>query len=120
MGNTVDQALWYPRSMLVELQSLAEVQGTTMAWIVHETWTHAKAEVALLDGRSPWRAEKVFDQQYADIEKLKHTLALSSVMMTEVKHEAARLDRSMSWLVVRAWCVAGDRLRHSKSAITGA
>ena len=47
-------------------------------------------------------------------------LALPVAMMEEIKREAARLDRSMSWLVARSFCVARDSLGQSKSATTGA
>jgi uncharacterized small protein (TIGR04563 family) len=120
MGKTVDQALWYPSVMLEEMQSVAETAGHSVAWVVDQTWSRAKAEVAKLDGSAPWRAEKVFDAHYADSDKVKHMLALPASMMDEVKAEAARLDRSMSWLVARAWCVARDQLGQSNSATTGA
>ncbi len=120
MGDMVDQALWYPSSMLAELQALAETHGKPVAWVLQEMWADATPEVLGLDASTPWRAETIFDERYADTDKVKHMLALPVAMMEEIKREAARLDRSMSWLVARSFCVARDSLGQSKSATTGA
>ncbi|MBM4377077.1 MAG: hypothetical protein FJ095_18505 [Deltaproteobacteria bacterium] len=120
MGKTLDQALWYPSSMLEEMHALAGSQKKTTAWVVEQAWGAARAEIAKLDGHKPWRAEKVFEQRYADADKVKHVLTLSVTTMDEIKSEAARLDRSMSWLVARCFCIAHETLGQPKSATTGA
>lgn len=120
MGKTIDQALWYPASMLEEMRALASAKGVSAGWIVEASWRHARAEVAKLDGNSAWRAESVFEQRYADADKVKHVVTLAAGTMDEIKDEAARLDRSMSWLVARAFCVARETLAEAKSATTGA
>lgn len=120
MAKTLDQALWYPSSMLEEMNALAGSTKHTTAWVVEQCWAEAKAEVMKLQPDKPWRAEKVFEKRYGDADKVKHVLALSSATMDEIKREAARLDRSMSWLVARCFCVAREGIGPSKSATTGA
>ncbi len=110
MNKTVEQALWYPTSMLEEMKALSRKQDQVVAWCVQQAWSLAKAEVAKLDGDGEWRAEKVFEKRYADADKIKHVMALPTGMMDEIKNEAARLDRSMSWLVARCWCVAREKV----------
>lgn len=120
MARTVDQAFWYPSSMLEDMQALASRRKKDLAWVVEQAWSVARAEVATLDGNKPWRAEASFDARYADSDKHKRMLALSAATVDEIRLEAARLDRSMSWLVARCWCVASDALGQSKSTKTGA
>jgi uncharacterized small protein (TIGR04563 family) len=120
MSKTVEQALWYPSAMLEELQEIARKHDKSVAWCVQQAWSLAKREVQGLHGNSTWRAEKVFEKRYADADKVKHSLSLPRSMMDEIKNEAARLDRSMSWLVARSFCVTREKIGQSKSATTGA
>lgn len=39
-------------------------------------------------------------------DKRKQSLYFPDAMLNEIKEEAARLDRSLSWIVQRAWKVA--------------
>ena len=117
---TVEQSLWYPTSMLEEMETIARKHEQSVAWCVQQAWSVAKREVAALTGNSEWMAEQVFEKRYADADKVKHTLPLPVAMMDEIKNEAARLDRSMSWLVARSWCVARDKVGQARSATTGA
>jgi uncharacterized small protein (TIGR04563 family) len=39
-------------------------------------------------------------------DKRKQSLYFPESMLTEIKEEAARLDRSLSWVVQRAWKIA--------------
>lgn len=41
-------------------------------------------------------------------EKRKQSLYFSDDMLTEIMREAIRLDRSLSWMVQRAWCIAAE------------
>jgi uncharacterized small protein (TIGR04563 family) len=106
--------------MLEEMRVLAGSQKQTTGWVVEQAWTAARGEIAKLDGHKPWRAEKVFEKRYADADKVKHVLTISVATMDEIKCEAARLDRSMSWLVARCFCIARETLGQSNSATTGA
>jgi len=44
-------------------------------------------------------------------DKRKQSLYFPESMLTEIKEEAARLDRSLSWIVQRAWKIARPELR---------
>lgn len=41
----------------------------------------------------------------------KQSLYFSSMMLREIKEEAARMDRSLSWTIQRAWEVAREQIR---------
>ena len=42
----------------------------------------------------------------ASTDKRKQSLYFPEAMLQEIKDEAARLDRSLSWVVQRAWKIA--------------
>ena len=44
------------------------------------------------------------------MDKGKQSLYLNEQMASEIREEAARLDRSLSWVVQRAWKLARGRL----------
>lgn len=47
----------------------------------------------------------------AGSDKRKQSLYFPAAMLQEIQHEAARQDRSMSWIVQKAWIVARDELK---------
>lgn len=44
-------------------------------------------------------------------DKRKQSLYFPETMLQEIREEAARLDRSLSWIVQRAWRIARPELR---------
>ena len=44
-------------------------------------------------------------------DKRKQSLYFPESMLTEIKEEAARLDRSLSWIVQRAWKLARTEIK---------
>jgi len=44
-------------------------------------------------------------------DKRKQSLYFPEVMLSEIAEEAARLDRSLSWIVQRAWRMAKDEVK---------
>jgi uncharacterized small protein (TIGR04563 family) len=46
------------------------------------------------------------DNQNKGSDKRKQSLYFPESMLQEIKDEAARLDRSLSWIVQRAWKIA--------------
>ena len=44
-------------------------------------------------------------------DKRKQSLYFPETMLSEIKEEAARLDRSLSWVVQRAWKLARTDIR---------
>ena len=49
------------------------------------------------------------DTPWAD--KRKQSLYFPEDMLKEIQHEAARLDRSLSWIVQQGWKIARDKLK---------
>ena len=51
----------------------------------------------------------------ADADKRKQSLYFPEEMLREIRREAERQDRSLSWIVQRAWRVARDDLQRIPS-----
>ena len=49
-------------------------------------------------------------------DKRKQSLYFPEVMLEEIKDEASRLDRSLSWIVQRAWKTARPEIRKIPSS----
>ncbi len=47
----------------------------------------------------------------AGSDKRKQSLYFPAEMLKQIQHEAARQDRSLSWIVQKAWKIARDELR---------
>jgi uncharacterized small protein (TIGR04563 family) len=47
----------------------------------------------------------------ANADKRKQSLYFPEEMLAEIKQEATRLDRSLSWVVQQAWKVARQKLK---------
>jgi uncharacterized small protein (TIGR04563 family) len=47
----------------------------------------------------------------ANADKRKQSLYFPEDMLEEIKHEAARLDRSLSWIIQQGWKFARDKLK---------
>jgi len=51
----------------------------------------------------------------ASVDKRKQSLYFPEAMLQEIKEEAARLDRSLSWVVQRAWKLSKGDIREIPS-----
>ena len=51
------------------------------------------------------------NQSRTGSDKRKQSLYFPEIMLQEIKDEAARLDRSLSWVVQRAWKLARNEIR---------
>jgi uncharacterized small protein (TIGR04563 family) len=51
------------------------------------------------------------NQSRTGSDKRKQSLYFPEIMLQEIKDEAARLDRSLSWVVQRAWKLARTEIR---------
>ena len=58
---------------------------------------------------------KVSVADAAKTDKRKQSLYFPESMLQEIKEEAARLDRSLSWIVQRAWKIARPELKRLPS-----
>ena len=53
-------------------------------------------------------------------DKRKQSLYFPEDMLAEIKREALRQDRSLSWIVQQAWRIAREEIRKFPSINTGA
>ena len=51
----------------------------------------------------------------AESDKRKQSLYFPEEMLKEIKQEAVRQDRSLSWIVQRAWLIAREELQRIPS-----
>ncbi len=51
----------------------------------------------------------------ANADKRKQSLYFPEEMLKEIQHEAARLDRSLSWIVQHGWKFAREKLKEFPS-----
>jgi uncharacterized small protein (TIGR04563 family) len=49
-------------------------------------------------------------------DKRKQSLYFPEEMLTEIQHEAARLDRSLSWIVQQCWKISRNKLKEFPSS----
>jgi uncharacterized small protein (TIGR04563 family) len=74
---------------------------------VWERWSlHASPACAREEPLDPKDASKAVMNESSKTDKRKQSLYFPESMLTEIKEEAARLDRSLSWVVQRAWKIA--------------
>jgi uncharacterized small protein (TIGR04563 family) len=52
-------------------------------------------------------------------DKRKQSLYFPEDMLEEIKHEAARLDRSLSWIVQKCWKFSQDKIKVFPSSNDG-
>ncbi|MBA3538581.1 MAG: TIGR04563 family protein [Deltaproteobacteria bacterium] len=52
----------------------------------------------------------------ASADKRKQSLYFPEEMLKEIQHEAARLDRSLSWIVQQGWKLARGKLKEFPSS----
>ncbi len=60
---------------------------------------------------APVTADKDAKADASKTDKRKQSLYFPESMLTEIKEEAARLDRSLSWVVQRAWKIARAEIK---------
>ncbi|MGE0872998.1 MAG: TIGR04563 family protein [Kofleriaceae bacterium] len=53
-------------------------------------------------------------------DKRKQSLYFPEDMLKEIQHEAARLDRSLSWVVQKSWKLARETLKAFPQSVEGA
>lgn len=99
--------------MLRDLAQQAHRLDRSLSWCGQRAWTLARTELRTLGpvAEHP-RAEATYEERYAsddaegEMNVRKQTLFFPSEMLEEIKEAAQRQDRSLSWLMQRAWCLA--------------
>jgi uncharacterized small protein (TIGR04563 family) len=61
----------------------------------------------------------VEDKKAPQTDKRKQSLYFPEDMLAEIKREALRQDRSLSWIVQQAWRIAREEIRKFPSINTG-
>ena len=59
------------------------------------------------------------DKKATQTDKRKQSLYFPEDMLSEIKREALRQDRSLSWIVQQAWRIAREEIRKFPSINTG-
>jgi uncharacterized small protein (TIGR04563 family) len=64
------------------------------------------------------RAQAILAARFAvsQADKRKQSLYFPEDMLKEIQHEAARLDRSLSWIVQQGWKVARNKMKEFPSS----
>lgn len=55
------------------------------------------------------------EQERSIVDKFKQSLYFPDDMLAEIREEAVRLDRSLSWVVQRAWKIARRQVQSMPS-----
>lgn len=109
---TVEKPLYFPEPMLDHIQREAARLDRSLSWCVQKAWTIAGARVSGLEpGGSDEQAQAVASRLFPEPnQKRKQTLFFPVPMADEIAAAAERQDRSFSWLVQQAYCLAVDEM----------
>lgn len=132
MSEKVEQALYWPETMLHDIRDQAARLDTSLSWCVQRAWHLGRKTIAALPSVVPeaedaedaedagedqapssaaQAASAAYQARYAyGGDKRKQTLYFPEEMLAEIRAEAQRLDRSLSWVVQHAWALAYDRI----------
>jgi len=100
MNDMRTQTLYFPEAMLADIQTEALRLDTSLSWIVQQAWDIAGT-----------RIEQDLDEAAAfGGEKRMQSIFFPEEMLAMIQSEAQRLDRSLSWVVQRAY-------RHARAEI---
>lgn len=111
MAEKRKHALFFPSGMLSQIRSEAARLDRSLSWCMQRAWTIAREEIMRSqpdDEPAPPGA--------SDDARVEQALYWPEDMLREMQLEAARQDRSLSWLAQRAWRIAAPRI----AALSGA
>ena len=106
MSDKRELALYWPESMLEEIQDQAVRTDRSLSYIVQFAWTHSQERISSL------AREALYDilAPYRDSPKRKQTLFYPAEMVAAFEAEAGRLDSSMSLPVQAAVALAREAI----------
>jgi uncharacterized small protein (TIGR04563 family) len=104
---TREQALYFPVPVVDVLQREAARLDRSVSWCLQRAWTRARGQIAALPSAPQVDGTEA---AAAPVEKRKRTIFFPVSMLREIREEAARLDRSLSWVVGRAWEIAAPEI----------
>lgn len=103
-----EQALYFPTTVVDVLQREAARLDRSVSWCLQGAWARARERIAALPVAGQGGEDEVVDPP--PVEKRKRTILFPASMLREIQEEAARLDRSLSWVVARAWAFAAPEI----------
>lgn len=103
-----EQALYFPAAIVDVLQREAARLDRSLSWCLQRAWTRARAQIAALPAAGQGDVDEAVGPP---VEKRKRTILFPASMLREIQEEAGRLDRSLSWVVVRAWELAAPEIQ---------
>ena len=114
----IEQGITMPEPMLHDLVKQAQRLDRSLSWCAQRAWAIARSEIAKVEGEHPI-AQRVFDTRYASNDAEQHRkqmLFFPADMLAEMKAQAERQDRSISWLLQRAWCFAASEIEKTPAS----
>jgi uncharacterized small protein (TIGR04563 family) len=103
--------LYFPVEMIEEMTRESERLDRSVSWCLLSIWKHVRDDFrAVPDEEDHPRAEQLFEERYHAGDKAPATVYFNEVLYQELVAEAGRLDRSISWLMQRAWCIGHEHL----------
>lgn len=104
--------LFWPEAMLESIRAEAMRLDRNPSWCVQKAWRIASGELTSLRREEmPAGSDARYEQAYpVESKKVKETLTLPQEMLDEMKREAARRDRSVSWIAQRTWFLAAPSI----------
>ena len=93
------QALYFPEPMLDEIRFQAARLDRSLSWVVQSAWTLARAVIQAAPEQDPSEDSEASGGAC----KRKQTLFFPAAMLDEIKHEALRIDSSLSFVVQSVW-----------------
>jgi len=97
-----EQALYWPESMIQEIQQHAYRTDRSLSYIVQLAWKTAGAAI----GGSEYGRVKGLLSAYEGSDTRKQTLYFTGAMLAEMERESLRLDSSLSLVVQAAFVLA--------------
>ena len=91
-----------PTPMLRDMQKQAQRLDRSVSWCVRMAWNMAAADIRSWSAHDPTPQSRLLKGR-----KRSESMTMPPTTWSELTVEAARLDRSRSWLVQQAWLVEG-------------
>lgn len=119
----VEQSLYWPEAMLVEMQQHGARLDKSLSWCAQKAWLLSRDQLRSQSAQaSDTQAEATWARYETTGEgptnKTRQAVVFPADMLSEIQKEAQRRDRSLSWLMQRAWCIAvADIAKLSRGAI---
>jgi uncharacterized small protein (TIGR04563 family) len=109
----IEQSLYWPEPLLAFVQAEAHRIDRTFSWVVQRAWKLTRDRIAALAS-----AEQAKEHvgSLVEVAKRKQNLFFPAEILGEMKREAARLDRSTSWVVHLAVSLSRPELAKIPSA----